>query len=209
MIILFSDFNIMNHKSSNDIYTYAPLKECLHFIVIPHSLFKKCQELEYSGFLRTRKSIILWCAKPTSLKLSSFFSPRSITYHLHTNMHSSSAVCVTSVILGVRTQLAGEGAAALTTEFCLSLLVGLALVLLRTQILHEPFFSEALANEAGECFLGGLQNVWLHFSEGKKGRIIIIIIIGAERIKRLDKIWSNLWLNSNYGNTGFFLCFFF
>lgn len=58
-------------------------------------------------------------------------------------MHSSSAVSVTSVILGVRTQLAGEGAAALTTEFCLSLLVGLALVLLRIQILHEPVFSHS------------------------------------------------------------------
>ena len=142
MIILFSDMNIMNQETTNDIYTYVPLKECLHFIVMPHSLFKKCQELEYSGFLRTRTSIILWCAKPTSLKLSSFFSPRSITYHLHGNTHSNGTVCVTSVIPGIRTQSTEEGAA-LTTEFCLSLLVDHTLVHLRTQILHEPVFSHS------------------------------------------------------------------
>ena len=134
--------NIMNHETKNEIYTYAPLKECLHFIVIPHSLFKKWQDLEYSGFLRIRTSFFLWSAKPPSLKLSSLFFLRSITYHLHIDTHSNEAVSVTSVILGVRTQLAEKGPA-LTTEFCLSFLVGHALVFLRTQILHEPVFSHS------------------------------------------------------------------
>ena len=76
------------------------------------------------------------------LKLSSFFPPRSITYHLHGNTLSNGAVCVTSVIPGIRTQLTEEGPA-LTTEFYFSLLVDHALVLLRTQILHEPVFSHS------------------------------------------------------------------
>ena len=140
MLIIFSDVNIMNHEPKNEIYTYAPLKECLHFIVIPHSLLKKCQDLEYNGFLRTRTSLSLWCVKPPSLKLSSFFFSRSIAYHLLCNTQFNGAVSVTSVILGVRTQLTEEGPA-LTTEFYLSLLVDHTLVIVRIQILHDPLFS--------------------------------------------------------------------
>lgn len=51
------------------------------------------------------------------------------------------AVSVTSVLLGFRTQLT-EKNPVLITEDRLSLFVGHALVLLRTQILLDPFFPD-------------------------------------------------------------------